>query len=202
MTTIFIVIALTVITWIALTIVVQQMGPEKLATVGKNDDYNALVIYDPDPIYNLDEKVSIAFAEGLSESRWKSKIATVAAAKKIEESFDLYVFCANTYNWAPDKAIRNYIKNSTDLEGQRVVAITLGSGSTKRSQRMLEALITQKKATLIDSKTFWLMKPNDESKTKRSNRKIALEMANNFGKEIADRIRNEKNEVLSKDSGF
>ncbi len=179
-----------------LTFVVAKTGPEKIATVGKNNNHSALVVYDPDPIYNLDEKISLAFAEGLTKDGWTSKIATVAAAAKIEEPFDLYVFCANTYNWAPDKAIRDYIKNSNHLEEQKVVAITLGSGATKRSQRLLEELITQKDAILIDSRSFWLMKPNNESEPKRSNRKIALEMANNFGKEIADRLRNKKNEAL------
>lgn len=192
MMNILVVLGLTLIVWIVLTVIVGKKGPEKFAIVGAvSSDQKALIVYDPDPIYNLDEKVSKSFAEGLSEKGWGSKVVTVAAAKNFEkEFFDLYVFCANTYNWAPDKAIRDHIKNIDYLQGKHVVAITLGSGSTKRSQRLLEELIKQKEATLIDSRTFWLMKPNTESKTKRSNSKIAVEMANNFGKEIAERISN------------
>ncbi len=192
MTTLLFVIGLTLVIWIILTLVVGKKGPEKIALIGgSNDDKKALIVYDPDPIYNLDEKISKSFAEGLAEKGWSSKVATVAAVKNVEEEpFDLYVFCANTYNWAPDKAIRNHIKNSNYLQGKKVVAITLGSGSTKRSQRMLEELIEQKQATLIDSKVFWLMKPNEETKTKRSNIKIAVEMANTFGKQIAENIEN------------
>ncbi|MBG6130577.1 hypothetical protein IWQ47_002053 [Aquimarina sp. EL_43] len=189
---ILVVLGLTLIVWIVLTVIVGKKGPEKFAIVGAaSSDQKALIVYDPDPIYNLDEKVSKSFAEGLSEKGWGSKVVTVAAAKNFEkEFFDLYVFCANTYNWAPDKAIRDHIKNIDYLQGKHVVAITLGSGSTKRSQRLLEELIKQKEATLIDSRTFWLMKPNTESKTKRSNSEIAVEMANNFGREIAERISN------------
>lgn len=190
MTAILVVLAMTIIIWVVLSVVVAKTGPEKIATIGENGDLKALIVYDPDPIYNLDEKISIAFAEGLGENGWESKVATVAAAVKIKQSFDLYVFCANTYNWAPDKAIRNYINNNNDLEGKKVVAITLGSGATKRSQRLLERLITQKQGVLIDSRSFWLMKPNDELETKRSNRKIALEMANDFGKKTAENINN------------
>ncbi|WP_025664911.1 flavodoxin family protein [Aquimarina megaterium] len=192
MMNILVVLGLTLIVWIVLTVIVGKKGPEKFAIVGAvSSDQKALIVYDPDPIYNLDEKVSKSFAEGLSEKGWGSKVVTVAAAKNFEkEFFDLYVFCANTYNWPPDKAIRDHIKNIDYLQGKHVVAITLGSGSTKRSQRLLEELIKQKKATLIDSRTFWLMKPNTESKTKRSNSKIAVEMANNFGREIAERISN------------
>ncbi|EZH73978.1 hypothetical protein ATO12_13940 [Aquimarina atlantica] len=190
MINILVILGLTLIVWIVLTVIVDKKGPEKIAVVGSaNSDQKALIVYDPDPIYNLDEKVSKSFAEGLLEKGWGSKVVTVAAAKKFEkESFDLYVFCANTYNWAPDKAIRDHIKNIDYLQRKHVVAITLGSGSTKRSQRLLEELIKQKEAILIDSRVFWLMKPNTESKTKRSNSKIAVEMANDFGKEIAERI--------------
>lgn len=192
MVNILVILGLTLIVWIVLTVIVDKKGPEKIAVVGSaNSDKKALIVYDPDPIYNLDEKVSKSFAEGLSEKGWGSKVVTVAAAENFEkEFFDLYVFCANTYNWAPDKAIRDHIKNIDYLQRKNVVAITLGSGSTKRSQRLLEELIKQKEAVLIDSRVFWLMKPNTESKTKRSNSKIAVEMANNFGKEVAERIRN------------
>ncbi|WP_405207984.1 hypothetical protein [Aquimarina sp. LLG6339-5] len=71
-----------------------------------------------------------------------------------------------------------------------MVAITLGSGATKRSQRILEELIKKRGAKLMGSREFWLMKPNNESKSKRSNIKIAVEMANTFGKEIAKKIKN------------
>ncbi len=191
MTNILVILGSTLIVWIVLTVVVGKKGPEKVAVIGMpNAGHKALIVYDPDPIYNLDEKISKSFAEGLSEKGWVSKVVTVAAAKNFEkEFFDLYVFCANTYNWAPDRAIRNHIKNNDYLQGEHVVAITLGSGSTKRSQRLLEDLIKQKDAILIDSRTFWLMKPNTESKTKRSNSKIAVEKANNFGKEVAERIK-------------
>ncbi len=188
MVTLLIILVLTAIIWIVLSVVVSKTGSEKIAFIGEDGDYKALIIYDPDPIYNLDELISIAFAEGLAESRWESKIATVAAATKIKQPFDLYVLCANTYNWAPDKAIRNYINGNKHLKGSKVVAITLGSGATIRSQRLLEELIIEKQAILIESKSFWLIKPNNESKTKRSNRKIAIEMANDFGKEIAKKL--------------
>ncbi|PKV50172.1 hypothetical protein ATE84_2222 [Aquimarina sp. MAR_2010_214] len=192
MINILVILGLTLITWIVLTVIVDKKGPEKIAVIGMSDaDHKALIVYDPDPIYNLDEKISKSFAEGLSEKGWGSKVVTVAAAKNFEkEFFDLYVFCANTYNWTPDKAIRNHIKNNDHIQGKHVVAITLGSGSTKRSQRLLEDLIKQKEAVLIDSRTFWLMKPNIESNSKRSNSKIAVEMAKTFGIEIAEKIRN------------
>ncbi|SEL07171.1 hypothetical protein SAMN04487910_1626 [Aquimarina amphilecti] len=193
MNSLLLVIGLILAIWITLSIVVRKKGAERIAIIGSSiNEYKALIIYDPDPIYNLDEKISRSFAKGLAENEWLSILSTVAAAKEIreKEQFDLYVFCANTYNWAPDKAIRDYVNNDNHLKEKKVVAITLGSGATKRSQRILEELIKEKGGRLIDSREYWLMKPNNKSKTKRSNIKIAVEMANTFGKEIAKKIKN------------
>lgn len=196
---VFIVLGLTLLIWIVLSVLVGKKGPEKIITIGKSEAaLTALILYDPDPIYDLDNQISRSFAEGLAENGWKTKIVTVAAFENIkEESFDLYVFCANTYNWAPDKAIKDHIKNSQYLDKKNAVAITLGSGSTKRSKRMLEEMIREKNAILIDSRSFWLMKPNDESNnTGKSNIKTAVSMANTFGKEVAENLKKEKQELL------
>lgn len=180
--------------WTILTLFVEKKGPEITINIGQSkSNQKALILYDPDPFYNLDEQISKSFAQGLEEKGWASKIVSIASAKNLEdEQFDLYVFCANTYNWSPDWALSNYIKKHRQLKGKNVVAITLGSGSTKRSKRILEALIKQKEANLIDSKVFWLMRPNDEMKMNESNIKVAVEMANNFGKQVAQSFENDK----------
>ncbi|WP_120650493.1 hypothetical protein [Aquimarina sp. AD1] len=193
MNNLLLVIGLILGIWMTLSIVVRKKGAKRVSFIGSStNEYKALIIYDPDPIYNLDEKISRSFAKGLAENGWLSTLSTVTSTSEIKEKeqFDLYVFCSNTYNWAPDKAIKEYINNSNHLKEKKVVAITLGSGATKRSQRILEELIKKRGAKLMGSREFWLMKPNNESKSKRSNIKIAVEMANTFGKEIAKKIKN------------
>jgi len=186
------------ILWTGLTFIVEFTGPEKIAVFGEaSEAKEALVVYDPDPIYNLDEQVCQSFAKGLVKKGWNVKVATVAAANKLpEQQFDLYVFCANTYNWAPDWSITKFVKK-LGLEGKSVAAITLGSGSTKKSKSVFENMIKDQGANLLDSKTYWLMRPNDESRMEESNIKVALEMANDFGKEIAQRIESISNQVKS-----
>jgi len=71
------------------------------------------------------------------------------------------------------------------LEGKNVVAITLGSGSTSRAKRNLDNLITEQKANLISSEEYWLMRPNNESETNKSNVETATEKAYGHGMEIA-----------------
>ncbi len=176
--------------WGILTLMAQRKGSENMTEIGSAARAkSALIVYNPDLFYNLDEQICIAFAEGLSEYGWHSKIATVSLAQKWnEEPFDLYVFCANTYNWAPDIPTKNYIENHSGLTGKNVVAITLGSGSTERAQRILETLIEKRGANLIDSKAYWLMRPNDEDRTDESNVAVAVEIAQNLGGVLAEKM--------------
>ena len=141
------------IIWTGLTFIVQFKGVEKMVVFGEaNVGREALVVYDPDPLYNLDEQVCESFAKGLVTKGWIAKVATVAAANKLpDQQFDLYVFCANTYNWAPDWAISGFVKK-LDLNEKPVAAITLGSGSTKRAKTVFETIIKKQGANLLGFK--------------------------------------------------
>ncbi|WP_405207983.1 hypothetical protein [Aquimarina sp. LLG6339-5] len=112
MNNLLLVIGLILAIWMTLSIVVRKKGAKRISFIGSStNEYKALIIYDPDPIYNLDEKISRSFAKGLAENGWLSTLSTVTSTSEIKEKeqFDLYVFCSNTYNWAPDKAIKEYI---------------------------------------------------------------------------------------------
>lgn len=173
--------------WTALTVWAERTGPKQSWQLGNaTAKERALIVYDPDPIYDLDEQVSRSFGQALADQGMQVTVATVAAASGFnEQPVDLYVFCANTYNWRPDWAVSTFIKKQVWLAGRAVVAITLGSGSTEDSQQALETLIRDKKANLLDSRSLWLLKPNEESRTEESNVAITVSMAYAWGKEIA-----------------
>jgi len=80
--------------WGFLTLLAERKGVENLTEVGNPiNKRKALIVYNPDLFYHLDQQICFAFAEGLTENSWYSKVATVSAAQKlIEEPFDLYVF--------------------------------------------------------------------------------------------------------------
>lgn len=176
--------------WGLLTIWAESVGPKRSWQLGSQTaKRRALIVYDPDPFYNLDEQVSRSFGEALAHEGMHVTIATVAAAHDVDnQKIDLYVFCANTYNWRPDWAVSDFIQKRVNLEGKSVVAITLGGGSTEASQKALETLIRAKKANLLESRSLWLLKPNDESRMKESNVAVAVSMAHSWGEKIAKRI--------------
>ncbi len=173
--------------WLLLTLWVQQSRPaiswssRPEAFVGR-----ALILYNPDPIYNFYVQLAQAFSEGLKETGWAS---TATAYETLRDSllppFDFYVIIANTYNWAPDWPTRHFIENTPWLEGKSVVAITLGSGATGRSQRLLEELLKSRQVELRASRTFWLLRPNDESRLQEPNVKVAQGMVRTWAGSLA-----------------
>jgi hypothetical protein len=173
--------------WVILTLWVQAEGPAVINQSGNDASVqSALVVYDPDPFYNLDEQVCRAFAAVLADSGWKVTLATVAAAKKEDCSgFKLYVLCANTYNWRPDWAITRFVKKYVSLKDKVVVAVTLGAGSTAASQKAFEGVIAAQGARIAASRSLWLLKPNDETRAKEKNVKAALDMVREWAKNLA-----------------
>jgi hypothetical protein len=163
--------------WLLLSIWVEAEGPSYRTSYGSTTvAKKALIVYDADPLYNLDEQVCKAFAKTLEDSGWFVIVVTVPAAKLIKDEFLFYVVCANTYNWAPDKAVQGFLKSKQIPAGSKIAAITLGSGSTAASKRKLDRLILKHKYNLIDSKTFWLLRPNDKSRMLEKNTDVAKDL--------------------------
>ncbi|NNF81992.1 MAG: hypothetical protein HKM99_04565 [Flavobacteriaceae bacterium] len=176
--------------WTGLTIWGQYSGKDFIYEFKAETELgSALIVFNPDPVYNLDEQVCKSFATGLQERNISSTVATVKSAmEQINDDFDLYVFCVNTYNWTPDWRLTNYIKEHPNLENARVIALTVGAGATMRAQRKLEWHLSDKGADLLGSEMYWLLKPNDENRMKERNVVVANELALDFGKRIGQLI--------------
>jgi hypothetical protein len=184
------ILVIVVVGWTALTFYVEKTGPSMEWSYGNNQNRKVLVIYDPDPFYNLDEQISKSFATALAENGYFVDVVTVRAAEqKKTSSYIAMVYAANTYNWRPDWAITNYIKSHAHLKKVPSIAITLGAGSTAASQKYLEHVITDHGGNLIGSFSLWLWRPNDETKIKEPNVAVANAMAYQWGKQMAANIK-------------
>jgi hypothetical protein len=100
--------------WLILTLYVERKGPAKNWSFGvRGSRHNALIVFDPDPFYNLDEKVCASFAIALAENDFVVELQTVAMAEAAPiGTYDLIVYCANTYNWRPDWAVTEFVRSS------------------------------------------------------------------------------------------
>lgn len=184
-------VAVILIFWTALTIWAQYFGEQYSSEYGVKGHKSALIVYNPDPIYDLDKQVCNSFAKGLAETGYHCKVASIRFAEQDTDTHDLYVFCANTYNWSPDWLICKFVKSRQDLENQKAVAITLGSGSTGRAKRRFEEKIKARNMTMIDSRTYWLMRPNDDNRMDEKNVVVANDLAVQWGKEVGNKLNRE-----------
>jgi hypothetical protein len=177
------------LSWAALTVYVERQGPAQEWELGNDGRYEVLIVFDPDPFYNLDEKVCRSFANGLVQNGLSVKIATVAAAEAIDQrEFQTFVYCANTYNWRPDWAVTGFIKTNVAGNNRNAVTITLGAGSTESSRKHLDKLVKGSGSMLLNSYSLWLWRPNDESKPEQPNVALAESMAYTWGVEIGDQL--------------
>lgn len=177
--------------WIALTIYVEKTGPWKQWVLGEGNGKRLLIIYDPDPFYNLDEQVCLSFGKAVADQNLNVRVVTVAAAEEVDlQTYEAVVYCANTYNWRPDWSIVGYIEDHQLGETKTsVVAITLGAGSTQSSQKAFEKTIINSGGKLMGSYSLWLWRPNDETKPNEPNVDVAISMAYDWGKQIAEQIK-------------
>jgi hypothetical protein len=183
-------LSLVALVWTMLTIFVELRGPAKEWELGNDGRHEVLIVFDPDPFYNLDEKVCRSFANGLIQTGLSVKVATVAAAEDLDTNeFQTFIYCANTYNWRPDWAVTGFIKKNKS-KNKQAVNITLGAGSTESSQRYLDELVTDSGFTLLNSYSLWLWRPNDESRPEQPNVEMAESMAYKWGIEIGEQLNN------------
>jgi flavorubredoxin len=173
--------------WLVMTLWVQQGRPVASWSVTPEEvGKRALILYNPDPIYNLDAQLARAFSEGLEKSGWASTVTSYeTVSDSVAPRYDLYVIIANTYNWAPDWPTRHFIERTRWLQGSSVVALTLGSGATERSMKLLEEVLNSQGVKLVDSRTFWLLRPNDESRMEESNVKVARDLVREWAENLA-----------------
>lgn len=178
------------LTWTGLTLWVDREGPSKLEKFTSPDDsLRVLLVYDPDPIYNLDEQICKSIGRGLSSQRVSATVATVRAAGVLKpDHFNAVVVLANTYNWTPDASIVSYVKDHPQLKTMPVVAVTIGSGSTETSSKRFREILSSEGIRIIDEHEWWLMRPNDESRMNEENVKVATDQAFSFGQQIATRL--------------
>ena len=180
-------LAVLMLFWCALTLWVESEGESRLRQFGTGTR-SALLVYDADPIYNLDEQVCEAFGQALVEKGWRVTIATVPAAKILDDSvFQLYLLVANTYNWAPDRAMARFTE-SRNWKNEDVVALTIGAGSTSRSKRVFDELLKAQSIRLIDSKTLWLLRPNDETRMDERNIDVARGLARDWALHLSHQM--------------
>jgi hypothetical protein len=168
--------------WAIISIIVELEGAYTLETLGRGTGKGrALVLYHPSRDAHFSDELSLAFAEGLTAAGFAVDRATLTAATPAHpEGYALIGIVSNTYYWTPDLPTLHYLDRAR-LDGMAVVGLIGGAGSTGRAQRVLKAALDRTGATVLGAQSFWLWRPNDESRLSERNRAVALDRAKRMG---------------------
>jgi hypothetical protein len=165
----------------AVTIYVEREADFRHEVLSQGGKARALVLFHPSRDARFSDQLSMALAEGLASAGFSVDRETLTAATQpAQENYLLVAVVSNTYWWTPDRPTLRYLARA-HFDGRYALGLIGGAGATGRSQRMLDAALRNTGAKLIETRSFWLMRPNDEARLKETNRVVALQMARQFG---------------------
>ena len=175
--------------WAVISVIVELEGEYRFETLkGGAGKGRALVLFHPSRDAHFSDDLSLAFAEGLMAAGFDVDRATLTSETPARpEAYNLIAVVSNTYYWTPDLPTLRYLRRAR-LQGIAAAGLIGGAGSTGRSQRVLDLALRGTGATVIETRSFWLWRPNDETRARESNREVALSLARQFGTESAKRV--------------
>ncbi len=165
------------------TIVVESEAEYKLEALNSEGSARALILYQPSRDAHFSDELSLALADGFKSAGLSVARATLTRdTPGSPKEYALIAVVSNTYWWTPDLPTLHYLARAR-LDGIKVVGIIGGAGATERSQRLFEEALRKTGANVIQTRSFWLFRPNDEARTNEPNREVALQMAKLLGAE-------------------
>jgi hypothetical protein len=171
--------------WGAISFVVQLEGPYRQEEIGSaaHPRGKALILYHPSRDAHFAEDLSSAVAQGLVDGGYAVTLETMTSRTPARpEGFDIVAVVSNTYYGAPDLPTTRYLKRAR-FDGMLALGLMGGAGSTDRSQKILDEALHRTNATVLATRSFWTMRPNDESRMKEPNRDVATDLARQFARQ-------------------
>jgi hypothetical protein len=165
----------------AVTIYVERQADYQHDVLSQGGKARALVLFHPSRDAHFSNDLSTALAEGLTSAGFSVDRETLTrATPPAPEDYALIAVVSNTYWWTPDRPTLQYLQRAR-FAGRYAVGLIGGAGATSRSQRMLDEALRGTGAKVLQTRSFWLMRPNGETRMKGSNRAVALQLARQFG---------------------
>jgi hypothetical protein len=173
---------------IVISISVEREADYKLETLGGDGKARALVLYHPSRDAHFSDDLSMSFSEGLISSGFSVERATITEDTPVEPNgYMLIAVVSNTYYWTPDLPTLHYLDRAR-LDGIPVIGIIGGAGATGRSERLLREALARTGADVLHTQSYWLFRPNDESRMDEANRAVALERARQLGEKYGEMV--------------
>lgn len=168
--------------------VVETEAGYKHEVLGGEGKIKALVLFHPSRDAHFSEDLSLALADGLKAAGFSVHRATLTRdTPGAPKDYALVAVVCNTFWWTPDLPTLRYLARAR-LDGIQAIGLIGGAGSTDRSQRMLDEALRKTGANVIRTRSFWISRPNDETRMNEPNRQVALQMAKQFGSDSGQTV--------------
>jgi hypothetical protein len=169
--------------WAVISVIVEVEGRYVHEALGGGSRGRALVLFHPSRDAHFSDDISMALVEGFKAAGLTVERATLTRETPGHpEGYAIIGVVSNTYYWTPDLPTLRYLERAR-LDGVTVIGVIGGAGSTGRSQRLLDQALRRTGATVLQTRSFWLWRPNDERRMDQPNREVALQLAREFGRQ-------------------
>lgn len=165
------------------TITFEVESAYKQESLGGEGHAKALVLFHPSRDARFSDDLSMALADGLIAAGYAVRRATLTQdTPGAPSEYALIAVVSNTCWWTPDLPTLRYLARAR-FDGIAVIGLIGGAGVTGRSRRMVDEALHQTGAKVMQTRSFWLFRPNDEARMSEDNRAVALDLAKRFGEE-------------------
>ncbi|MFN0120555.1 MAG: hypothetical protein ACKV2V_08640 [Blastocatellia bacterium] len=170
---------------IVVSIVTQKEADYTRRTMGAAGNARALVLFHPSRDARFSDDIAVELAAGFNAAGYVVDLVTMTSETPAEpREYGLIGVVSNTYYWAPDLPTTRYLARA-QFADIPAVGLMCGAGSTARARGILDEALRGAGARVLETRSFWLWRPNDEGRLSEPNREVARQMARRFGLETA-----------------
>ncbi len=173
---------------VSITVYVQTESDYTTQVYADDRLKRALVLYHPSRDARFSNELSLAFTSGLLTAGFTVERATISSdTPDTITGYDIVGIVSNTYFFRPDIPTEHYLSR-VDFNGVKAVGLMAGAGSTAGAARLLRKWLRRSNADLLDVSEFWILRPNNETPTNKSNWEVAMDKAYTLGVQTAASI--------------
>jgi tRNA-binding EMAP/Myf-like protein len=166
---------------IGITFYVERESEPKRESISRNGEARAPVLYHPSRDAGFSDEISLATAQGLKDAGFAvDRETTTSSTPAKPQGYTVIAVVANTFWFQPDRPTLRYLARAR-LDGVKAIGLICGAGSTDRSERLLSEALKKTGANLVETRSYWISRPNDETRIEAQNRDVAIEKARAFG---------------------
>jgi hypothetical protein len=184
MKTIAITIGLILLAVLAIaTAIVETEADYRHEILSSGGSATALVLFHPSRDAHFSDELSLALADGLQAAGFSVHRETLTKnTPNASKGYALVAVVCNTYWWSPDLPTLRYLAWAR-LDDIPTIGLIGGAGATGRSEQMLKDALQQARSKVLQTRSFWIFRPNDETRSSEPNRQVALQLAKQLGLE-------------------